>query len=229
METQTTLQERLFALQDKAYAAFQAKLVPGIPADRIIGIRVPMLRRLAKEYASEDECQGFLRHLPHRYYDENMLHAILLSQMNDFGECLRLTEAFLPYVDNWAVCDILSPKVFGKHKEELMECIKGWCKSGHPYTCRFGMEMLMTHFLDEDFKPDYLRMPASVRHEDYYVRMMVAWFFATALAKQWKAAVGYLEKRRLPSWTHNKTIQKAIESYRITAEQKDYLRGLKAK
>ena len=224
-----TLQERLFALQDKQYAAFQAKLTPGVPIDTFIGIRVPVLRKFAKEYAKEEDSKIFLQQLPHTYYDENMLHSLLLSQMKDYDECIRLTDAFLPYVDNWAVCDILSPKVFAKHKDELMEKIKAWSKSSHTYTCRFGIETLMTHYLDKDFKEEHLEIPASVKSDEYYVKMMVAWFFATSLAKQWDATIPYIEQHRLAPWIHNKTIQKAIESYRITPEQKAYLRTLKVK
>ena len=224
-----TLQDRLFQLRDEQYADFQAKLTPGISRDSFIGIRVPVLRAFAKEYIKEEESKDFLEHLPHEYYDENMLHALLVSLVKDFDECIHLTEAFLPYVDNWAVCDIMSPKVFGKHQDELMQRIKVWSKSPHTYTCRFGLEMLMTHYLDKRFKPEYLEIPAAARSEEYYVKMMVAWFFATALAKQWDATLPYLTEQRLAPETHNKTIQKACESHRITPEQKDYLRTLKVK
>lgn len=223
----TPLQTRLFALQDKAYAAFQAKLTPGIPFESFIGIRIPALRAFAKEYIKESEHEVFWQQLPHRYYDENMLHGLLISLEKDYDKAVQLTDAFLPYVDNWAVCDIMSPKVFAKHKVELMSKIKTWSASSHTYTCRFGIEMLMSHFLDKDFEPEYLEIPAAARSEEYYVKMMVAWFFATALAKQWDATIPYLLERRLAPWTHNKTIQKAIESYRITPEQKEYLRRLK--
>ena len=225
----TSLQERLFAMQDKQYAAFQAKLTPGVPEESFIGIRVPVLRKFAKEFTKETECKEFLHQLPHEYYDENMLHGLLISEGKDYEECIRLTDRFLPFVDNWAVCDIMSPKVFTKHKKELLEKIKTWSKSSHVYTCRFGIETLMSHYLDKDFKAEYLEIPASVRSEEYYVKMMVAWFFATALAKQWDATIPYIEQNRLAPWTHNKTIQKAIESYRISPEQKDYLRTLKIK
>ena len=242
-----TLQQRLFAMRDKGYAAFQAKLTPGIPVESFIGVRVPQLRQFAKEFGKEASCEGFLQTLPHTYYDENMLHALLLSQIKDYDACIRAVDRFLPYVDNWAVCDIMSPKVFGKYKFEgskglkgskgskglrgskgLIEKIREWSASSHTYTCRFGLEMLMTHFLDADFRAEYLEIPARVRSEEYYVRMMVAWFFATALAKQWETTVPYIEKHVLEPWTHNKTIQKACESYRITPEQKEYLRTLKA-
>ena len=329
----TLLQERLFAMQDKQYAAFQAKLTPGVPVESFIGIRVPVLRKFAKEFTKEAECEDFLHQLPHEYYDENMLHGLLISEVKDYEECIRLTEKFLPFVDNWAVCDIMSPKVFTKHKKELLAKIKTWSKSSHVYTCRFGIgalmshyldkdfkaeyleipasvrseeyyvkmmvawffatalakqweigrascrervyflpfvdnwavcdimspkvfakhkkellakitawskslhvytcrfgiEILMSYYLDKDFKAEYLEIPASVRSEEYYVKMMVAWFFATALAKQWDQAIPYIEQNRLAPWTHNKTIQKAIESYRITPEQKEYLRTLKIK
>ena len=225
----TSLQERLFAIQDKQYAAFQAKLTPGVPVESFIGIRVPVLRKFAKEFTKEADCEEFLHQLPHEYYDENMLHGLLISEVKDYEECIRLTDRFLPFVDNWAVCDIMSPKVFAKHKKELLAKIQAWSKSAHVYTCRFGIETLMSHYLDKDFKAEYLEIPASVRSEEYYVKMMVAWFFATALAKQWDATIPYIEQRRLAPWTHNKTIQKAIESYRITPEQKEYLRTLKIK
>ncbi len=171
-------------MQDKQYAAFQAKLTPGVPVESFIGIRVPVLRKFAKVFTKENECEEFLRQLPHEYYDENMLHGLLVSEVKDYEECIRLTDHFLPFVDNWAVCDIMSPKVFAKHKEELLAKVKTWSKSSHVFTYRFVIETLMSHYLDKDFKSDYLEIPASVRSEAYYVKMMVAWFFATALAKQ---------------------------------------------
>ena len=219
----------LFQVQDKGYRDFQSKLIPTIPAETIIGVRTPAIRKLAKEYAKDPESAAFLMQLPHTYYDENILHALLIAEIKDYDACMEALEAFLPYIDNWAVCDSLSPKVFGKHKTELLQKIRLWILSGHTYTCRFGMGMLMRWFLDEDFRPEYLEMPAAVRSEKYYVNMMTAWFFATALAKQWDAAIPYLEQNRLDVWTHNKTIQKARESYRITPEQKEYLKTLKRK
>jgi len=225
----TSLQERLFELQDKEYAAFQAKLTPGVPVESFIGVRVPILRNFAKGYIKEPEAMDFLKQLPHKYYDENMLHGLLISLIKDYDECVRLTDTFLPYVDNWAVCDIMSPKVFAKHKSELIGKIMDWSKSSHTYVCRFGIEMLMSHYLNDDFKAEYLDIPAAARSEEYYVKMMVAWYFATALAKQWDATIPYIEQKRLDPWTHNKTIQKACESYRITDEQKSYLRTLKVK
>ena len=196
-------------------------------ARKLHRVRVPVLRKFAKEFAKEVEVNDFVQQLPHKYYDENMLHSLLISQVKDYEECISLTDLFLPYVDNWAVCDIMSPKVFAKHKVALTERINTWINSRHTFTCRFGIETLMTHYLDKDFKADYLEISADVRSGEYYVKMMVAWFFATALAKQWDAAIPYIEQKRLAPWTHNKTIQKAIESYRITPEQKDYLRTLK--
>lgn len=218
---------RLFELQDKKYADFQAKLIPNVPRERIIGVRVPDCRKLAKDIFNDGNYGAFIKELPHRYMDEDLLHGLILSEYKDFDECLEAVDAFLPYVDNWAVCDIMSPKVFRKNKPVLIEKIKEWAASDHVYTCRFGMEMLMSHFLDEDFKPEYLDIPAAVRSEEYYVNMMTAWFFATALAKQWDATIPYITEHRLDEWTHNKSIQKARESRRITDEQKEYLKGLK--
>ena len=217
----------LFQVQDKGYRDFQSKLIPTIPAETIIGVRTPAIRKLAKEYAKDPESAAFLMQLPHTYYDENILHALLVAEIKDYDTCVKEVERFLPHVDNWAVCDIFSPKVFKKNRDRLIKKIKEWTASDHPYTCRFGMEMLMTHFLDEDFRPEYLEIPAAVHSEEYYVNMMIAWFYATALAKQWDAAVSYIEEKRLNPWTHNKTIQKARESYRITQEQKEYLKTLK--
>ena len=222
------LQQNLFGMRDAAYAAFIAKLTPGFPPSHFIGVRVPLLRTIARSFAKEEAAsQRFLSHLPHSYYEEDMLHGMLISLVKDYDRCLDLTDRFLPYVDNWAVCDTLSPKVFAKHKAQLLENILRWSSSSHTYTCRFGLRMLMTHFLDDSFSADFLEIPAAIRSEEYYVKMMVAWFFATALAKQWEATLPYLEKRQLAPWTHRKTIQKAIESYRIPPERKDYLRTLR--
>ena len=220
-------QELLFQLQDKSYRDFQSKLIPTIPVETIIGVRIPAIRKLAKEYGKDPESVEFLKQLPHTYYDENILHALLVAEITDYKVCVKEVERFLPYVDNWAVCDIFSPRVFRKNRDRLIDKIKEWSASAHPYTCRFGMEMLMTHFLDEDFRVEYLEIPAAVHSEEYYVNMMIAWFYATALAKQWDATIGYIEDQRLDTWTQNKTIQKARESYRITPEQKEYLKTLK--
>ena len=222
------LQQHLFGMRDAAYAAFIAKLTPGFPLGHFIGVRVPLLRTIARSFAKEEAAsQRFLSHLPHSYYEEDMLHGMLISLVKDYDRCLDLTDRFLPYVDNWAVCDTLSPKVFAKHKAQLLENILRWSSSSHTYTCRFGLRMLMTHFLDDSFSADFLEIPATIRSEEYYVKMMVAWFFATAFAKQWEATLPYLENRQLDPWTHRKTIQKAIESYRIPPERKDYLRTLR--
>ena len=221
------IQEKLLALQDEKYRDFHSKLIPTIPAETIIGIRMPVMRKLVKEYAKDPESAEFLKQLPHTYYDENLLHALLVAEIKDYDTCVREVERFLPYVDNWAVCDVFSPKVFRKNRDKLIGKVREWSASERPYPCRFGMEMLMTHFLDEDFRPEYLEIPAAVHSEEYYVNMMIAWFYATALAKQWDATIGYVEKHRLDPWTHNKTIQKARESYRITPEQKEYLKTLK--
>ena len=221
------IKEELLALQDISYADFQAKLTPNIPRDLFIGVRVPELRKLAKKVAEEPETSKFLKNLPHKYYDENMLQGLLISEIKDYDACIVAVDEFLPYVDNWAVCDIMSPKIFKKNKKALLEKIKEWSASEKTYTCRFGIEMLMSHFLDDDFKPEYLEIALSVNSEDYYVQMMVAWFFATALAKEWDATIKYIEDHRLDRWTHNKAIQKARESKRITPKEKEYLKSLK--
>lgn len=221
------IQSRLFELADKKYADFQAKLTPTIARETFIGVRVPEVRKLAKEIYKSGEYETFLRELPHKYYDENMLHGLILSEFKDYELCIIEVDKFLPYVDNWAVCDIMSPKCFKKNKERLLEKIKEWTKSDEVYTSRFGIEMLMSHYLDADFKEEYLEIPASVKLEDYYAKMMVAWFFATALTKQWDATIPYVEEGNLEPWTHNKTIQKARESLRIAPEKKEYLKTLK--
>lgn len=223
----TEIQKRLFELSDSEYAAFQAKLAPNIAAESCMGVRVPALRKFAAEFSRTPECTEFLNSLPHEYYDENLLHSILLEKWKDYDDCLEKVERFLPYVDNWAVCDTLRPKIFAKHKAELMEKVKKWIASEKTYTCRFGVDMLMTHYLDDVFQPEYLELPVQVTSEEYYVRMMIAWYYATALAKQWESTIPYLEQKRLSVWSHNKTIQKAIESYRITDEQKIYLKTLR--
>ena len=220
------VEELLFGLRDPDYAAFQARLTPTVEKERFIGVRVPEVRKLAKQLKNSPLAEEFLRELPHRYYDENMLHGLLISEIREYETAIRETDRFLPYVDNWAVCDIMSPKVFAKHKTELLEKIRVWARSEKTYTVRFGLEMLMSHYLDADFAPEFLEIPAAVRSDEYYVNMMIAWFFATALAKQWDAAVPYLEQKRLSEWVHKKTVQKAGESYRLTNEQKAYLKTL---
>ena len=223
------IQKELFSLQDKEYMKFLSKLTPNVSEDTIIGVRIPEIRKLAKKLVRNNEYEDFLKELPHKYYDENLLHGAIISENKDFENCIELLNSFLPFVDNWAVCDTISPKIFKKHKKELIEKIKEWSQSDKTYTCRFGVEMLMTHFLDEDFKKEYLEMVANIHSEEYYVKMVIAWFFATALAKQWDYAVIYLENNKLDVWVHNKTIQKARESLRILEDKKGYLKGLKRK
>ena len=225
----TSIQKKLFELQDKKYAKFQSKLTPNVNPKLFIGVRVPECRKLAKDLNKNetDMVSGFLKKLPHKYYDENMLHGLLVSEIKEFDKCIDSLEAFLPYVDNWAVCDIMSPKCFKKHKSELLPFIKLWTKSSKEYTIRFGIEMLMSHFLDDDFRPELLKIVAAVHSDKYYVNMMIAWFFATALTKQWDSTISYIESGKLDQWVHNKTIQKARESYRISDEQKQYLFSLK--
>ena len=223
------IQKELFRLQDVKYRDFQAKLLPTVEPDSVIGVRTPALRNYAKELWKQGDVQPFLDELPHPYFDENQLHAFLLSSMKDFDRCISEVDRFLPYVDNWATCDQMSPKVFKKHREELLKSIREWMSSDQTYTVRFGIGMLMEHFLDEAYDPAYPDMVASVRSEEYYVNMMIAWYFATALAKQYESILPYIKEQRLEPWTHNKAIQKAVESYRITAEQKAYLKTLKVK
>lgn len=227
MEKKENITEQLFAMQDIEYREFQAKLIPGMEMERIIGIRTPVLRRLAKKLMDTSAEETFLKILPHRYYDENNLHGMLIAQMKDYKRCMEELNRFLPYVDNWATCDLISPKIFRKHLEELVAHIWRWLDSGETYIIRFGIRMLMNFYLDETFSEEYLERVAAVRSEEYYVNMMIAWYFATALAKQYEKTLPFLTEQRLDIWTHNKTIQKAIESYRITPEQKDYLRTLK--
>ena len=223
------VREKLFAMQDLEYRDFQAKLMPGVDPETVIGVRTPELRKFAAAYAKTPEAGEFLRMLPHRYYEENNLHGFLLEKEKDYGQAVEAVERFLPYINNWATCDMMCPKIFGKHLPELLERIKIWIGSGKTYTVRFGLGMLMRYYLDDAFREEYLELAASVRSEEYYVNMMTAWYFATALAKQYEAALPYLTGRRLEAWTHNKAIQKALESRRITPEQKTYLRTLRVK
>ena len=223
----TEIQQRLFALQDAGYRDFHAALIPTVDKALVIGVRMPALRALARELKGTEQAAAFMAELPHRYYEENNLHAALIGHIRDFDGCMAALEIFLPYVDNWATCDMMNPKALAKDKAVLLERIRLWLQSSHTYTVRFGMGMLMRYFLEEDFREEYLALVASVQSEEYYVRMMQAWYFATALAKQYEAAVTYLEQRKLGVWVHNKTIQKARESYRISGEQKEYLKSLK--
>ena len=223
----TELQRRLFELQDKKYQAFHSKLIPNIEPAHVIGIRTPVLRNFAKAFAREDGVQAFLQELPHTYYEENNLHMMLITGIKDYEKCVRRIEEFLPYIDNWATCDLPLPKCFEKHKEELLVYIRKWISSDDTYTIRYGIGVLMRLYLEEDFCPEYPELVVNVRSEEYYVNMMIAWYLATALAKQWDVVIPYLEKHRLSDRVHRKTIQKAVESYRITPEQKIYLKKLR--
>lgn len=219
--------ERLLASQDSRYRDFQAKLCPTVDPEKIIGVRTPALRALAREMLREGTAEPFLNQLPHEWFEENQLHIFILSEWKDYDILMEKLELFLPYIDNWATCDQLSPKVFRKNRDKLLPQICHWLTAAHPYTVRFGIGMLMQHYLDEDFAPEYLEWVCNVKSEEYYVNMMIAWYFATALAKQYDAALPYLQQHRLPTWVHRKTIQKARESYRITPEQKEALKTLK--
>ena len=217
----------LFRKQDAAYAALQIKILPTVDPDRIIGVRTPDLRSFAKTLFSDKGTDSFLACLPHRYFDEDQLHAFIISLEKDFEKCISDVKRFLPYIDNWATCDQLSPKAFKKEPEKLLPYIRKWVRSDHTYTVRFAIGMLMQHFLDARFSTDYADMVAGIRSEEYYINMMIAWYFATGLAKQYDRMLPYLENRKLGAWTHNKTIQKSIESYRISDQQKQYLRSLR--
>ena len=226
-EKLTRLQQQLFVLQDEEYRDFHSKLMPNIPKEDVIGIRVPVLRKFAKEFAKSDEKEKFLKELPHRYYEENNLHMMLLVEMKDYDGCMQEMERFLPYINNWATCDFPAPKCFEKHKKDVLEYIKIWIKSSQTYTVRYAIGMLMRLFLEDDFSAEYPQMVAEVSSEEYYINMMIAWYFATALAKQWDAVISYIEQRKLSPWVHRKTIQKAVESYRITPGQKEYLKSFR--
>lgn len=224
----------LLSLADSDYQKFTCSLVPNVSAEKILGIRIPLLKKLAKQLCKErpEKAAMFLSDLPHGYYDENNLHGLLISEQKDFQQTIALLEQFLPQIDNWATCDIIRPKIFKKHKLDLLSYIRRWMFAEHEYTVRFGIEMLMTHFLDEDFQPEYLKWVVAVQHETYsheayYVKMMIAWFFATALTKQYADVVPIIEQGLLEMWTHNKAIQKAKESRRISDETKHYLQSLK--
>ena len=218
------IKRKLFTLQDIKYRDFHSKLMPDTDKETVIGIRVPVLRKFAKSIAGTELADRFIEELPHHYYEENNLHMMLITGIKDYEECLLEIERFLPYIDNWATCDFPAPKCFADHKEELLPLIKNWIASVKTYTIRYGIGMLMRLYLDEDFDPEYVELVAGVKSDEYYVNMMIAWYMATALAKQWDAVIPYIEKHRLSDWVHRKTIQKAVESYRITDEQKDYLK-----
>ena len=219
--------EELCKYKDDKYRDFQSNLVPNISKDTILGVRTPDMRKIAKDMFNTDEGKKFLKKLPHKYYEENLVHFFMIAMIKDFDECVKETERFLPYIDCWPVCDQSSPKAFKKKHDELLPLIKKWIDSDHVYTSRFGMRMLMNEFLGEDFKPEYLKWVASKKGEDYYLKMMVAWYFATALAKQYDATIPFFEKHVLDDWCHKKAIQKAVESFRVTDEHKEYLKSLR--
>lgn len=223
------LQKRLFELADLEYKNFHSKLMPTVSKDKIIGIRIPVLRKFARNFVKTQDTEMFIEKLPHTYYEEDNLHAFVVEMERDFEKAIRLTEEFLPHIDNWATCDMFFPKVFAKNKNEILDYAKKWMKSEHTYTIRYGIGIMMRLFLDEDFKEEYLDIVGSIKSGEYYVNMMISWFFATALAKQYKSAVKHIEQNKLPVWIHNKTIQKAVESYRVSTESKEYLKTLRIK
>ena len=223
----TKLQKQLFELQDLKYRDFHSTVMPETDKETVIGIRTPVLRKFAKEFAGTSEAEAFLRQLPHRFYEENNLHMMLITGIKDYEKCMEEIQRFLPCIDNWATCDYPAPKCFARHKDQVLEEAKRWISSGETYVIRYGIGMLMRLFLDEDFSSEYLEMAAAVQSQEYYVNMMIAWYFATALAKQWDATVPYIEQHKLSDWVHRKTVQKAVESYRITPEQKEYLKGFR--
>ena len=223
------IKEELFKLQDIKYRDFQIKLVPNISADSIIGVRTPDMRNLAKKIFKDNNYEEFLNDLPHKYYEENLIHFFIIAQIKDFDICIKEVERFLPYVDCWPVSDQATPSVFKRNHDKLLPFIMNWIKSKHVYTQRFGIRMLMNEYLGNNFNKDYLEIVSNVKGEDYYLKMMVAWYFATALAKQYDETIKYFENKKLDAWTHNKAIQKALESYRVSNEHKDYLKGLKRK
>ena len=223
------IKQRLFELQDTGYRDFHSKLIPNIDKETVIGVRTTQLRKLAKEFAKRQDIEIFLRELPHQYYEENNLHGFIIEGIKDYDKAIEEIELFLPFIDNWATCDMITPRVFKKNLAELYERIQVWVRSDLTYTVRFGIGMLMTFYLDEAFSDESMELAAGVRSEEYYINMMIAWYFATALAKQYDKALNVLLERRLDPWTHNKAIQKAVESRRISRETKDYLRTFKIK
>ena len=223
------IREELFSKQDMKYRDMQIKIIPNIDKDTIIGVRTPLLRSYAKQLSKRDDLNEFLNDLPHKYFDENQLHAFIISEFRDYSRCLEEVDKFLPYVDNWATCDQMSPKVFKKNKQALLKTVKQWIDSDKTYMIRFGIGMLMEHYLDEDFDLSYPKIVAGIRSDEYYINMMIAWYFATALAKQYESVLPFIKEKKLDAWTHNKAIQKSVESYRISDEQKEYLKTLKIK
>ena len=221
------LQKLLFEYEDKKYGDFGAKLIPTLPREKFIGIRSPEYKNILKRIKGDSVIPEFLQTLPHTYHEENCLHVALINKIKDFDECVAALEKFMPYIDNWAVNDGVNPSCFKKHRDELIGKVQSWISSEKTYTRRCGMKLLMANYLDEDFRPEYLDLPADLRSDEYYVNMMTAWLFAEALVKQWDSAITFLQGRRLDAWTHNKAIQKACESFRVSDEKKEYLRSLK--
>lgn len=221
--------EELLKNKDEKNAILVCKTAPNVDPKNVLGTKIPVLRKLAKSYSKDPECKKFLSTLPHKYLEENIIHAALISEMKDYDEIINELDKFLPYVDNWMVCDTLIPRVFKKHLDKLIIKIKEWSKSKHTYTCRFGIKMLMSFYLDDGFKKEYLAIPATIHSDEYYINMMIAWYYATALAKQWDDTIPYIENNKLDTWVHNKTIQKSKESFRVSSEHKDYLVSLKRK
>ena len=219
----------LLSFGDLEYRDFNSKLIPNIEKENIIGVRVPILRKYAKEIKNTALATEFLKSLPHKYLEENILHALLLENIKTYDDTIKALNEFLPFVDNWAVCDIMSIKIFKNHTDILPKQLDRWLEDTHPYTIRFAIKMYMTYFLDENFDVSYMTKISEIHSNEYYINMMIAWYFATALAKQYDTTIKFIENKKLPLWVHNKTITKAIESYRITPQQKEYLRTLKIK
>lgn len=228
-EIEENIRHRLFELRDLKYKEFSCKFMPTVNPETVIGVRTPDLRKLAREFSKTPQASEFVKILPHAYFEENNLHGFIIETIKDYDAVVAALDEFLPYIDNWATCDQISPKVFKKHLPQLYEKIKVWLKSDRIYTMRFGIGMLMRFYLNDDFRPEMLELVACIRSKEYYVNMMIAWYFATALAKQYEAALPYIQEQRLEKWTHNKAIQKAIESNRVRTEAKEYLRTLKVK
>ena len=227
MTSKEMILKRLYENRDEKYLDFNSKLIPNVDKSLFIGVRTPVLRAIAKEAEKREDIKDFLDSLPHKYFEENNVHGFIIENIKDYDECIKRLEEFLPYIDNWATCDLISPKVFRKNRMKLIEEIMKWIKSEKPFTCRFGIEMMMSHFLDEDFKEEYLHIIGNIKSEEYYVNMMIAWYFATALAKQYDKTIPVIENKILDKWVQNKAIQKSVESRRITDEQKKYLKTLK--
>ncbi|MBR1724663.1 MAG: DNA alkylation repair protein [Ruminococcus sp.] len=220
------IRQQLIELADEDYRNFHKKLIK-LPEERVLGVRTPVLRDLAKKLIKDGREAGFIAELPHYYYDENQLHVMILSELKDYDRVIAETDRILPYVDNWATCDQLRPKCFKKNHDRLIKEVYRWLESEHLYTVRFGIGMLLAHYLGDDFKPEYMETVAGIKSEEYYIKMMIAWYFAEALAKQYDPAIAYIEDGRLDEWTHNKAIQKARESYRIPEDTKNYLKTLR--